>query len=387
MKHAPHLYSMTLLLGLPPIVTSAQGVHTHHAFQGVCDGYAYYDEFADSVVWSTGFVGWMLADLAPENYGFTAYLNGQVVNQGAFDVELVGWHISLIADPYSSPGLVLFTGQLEVPHCADQIFDGLCCDPDPSQTSLLVLQDGEAYQLAEVIFPELNEEAECAGCEQVQCDYSLFGFYAPPGHLYTVGVNDQLCAGLVMADTSIITPSCGNLELVIEETDTETGQSDGSVAFIEAIPDTTEPFAIAAPVTGTAFLYLLPDGVLMGMFENAASAMWEGLAQGDYLLVFMPDAFCQTHSAQVHVGGTTDLSDRPGTGGLRIYPAVADRHIQVASESTLPVDVRIMDIHGRVVLNERTMTGPLPLQFLVPGTYLLLAQQGDWVLRTRFLKQ
>lgn len=364
-------------------------MHVHHAFQDVCTGYMYYDEFADSVVWSTGDVGYMLSDLAPGTYGFVVYENGQVVNQGSREVELVDWNFtSFNGDPYMIPGLVMFSGTLEVPHCVAQIFDGVCCMPDPAQTTLFVLQDGMPYPTTEVLWFDLNEAGECTGCTGLNCTYWVFQFLAPPGHVYTVGLNDPVCAGVVMSDTTIVAPSCANLELVMEVMDATNGQSDGSIVFVQAIPDPNEPYPIQAPVTGSALLYQMPDGELIGNFDNVASAVWDGLPSGEYVLTFMPDAQCQMHSITLLVGtGTTTAMDGVDEGRLRVFPAVADEVLYVISEHNGPIQIRILDLQGRVVANDRMFAGPYAVESLVPGPYLLIAEQDGTVIRTRFIKR
>ena len=372
---------------LVPIMLSAQGMHVHHAFQDVCNGYIYYDQFADSVVWSTGDVGYMLSDLAPGTYGFQIFEGGQMVDQGTSEVELVGWNFtSFNADPYLYPGLVMFVGTIEVPHCVGQIFDGVCCLPDPEQTTLMVFQDGSPYAVTEVP-GQIVEAGDCNGCASVQCAYSVFFFLAEPGHAYTVGLNDVSCAGEVLADTTILAPSCANLELVTAVMDATSGQSNGSISLVDVIPDLTEPYPIQAPVTGLAYLIQLPEEVQLGVFEGVSSAEWTGLPIGEYLLVFMPDASCQGHSVVLQVGTSTALNDAGPGSGLRVFPTVADRTIALLSDGSGPIDLRIVDLHGREVVKEQVVAGSFPVDALVPGHYVIVAEQGGSTLRTRFIKR
>lgn len=376
------------VLFLMPSAGSAQGMHVHHAFQNVCEGYMYYDEFADSVVWSTGDVGFSLYDLAPGFYGFEVYQNGQIVNQGTREVELVGWNFtSFGGDPYIFPGLVMITGTLDVPHCVGQIFTGVCCMPDSADTPLLVFQDGVPYPFTEVSLFDLDQPGECNGCTQVLCTYASFRFLAPPGHVYTVGVNDTACAGLVMSDTSITTPSCANLELVTQVVNASSGQADGAITLVQAIPDPNEPYPIQAPVTGTASLHQLPDGVNMGTFENVASAYWEGLSLGEYLLSFIPDAGCQSHSVTLEVGTGTTIEEQGRSSGVRAFPTADGRSIYLITDREGPVHVRIMDVNGRVVLQHQFTVGAVPIDDLAPGAYFVQAEQGGVTYRTRFNKQ
>lgn len=371
---------------LSPFVAPGQGMHVHHAFSNVCQGYMYYDEPVDSVVWSTGAVGPELFNVPPGNYGFTAYVNGQVVNQGNPVVEEVGWNFFLVADPYSYPGHAFISVTLEVPHCVSQIFTDVCCHPDPAQTNIVVYQDGMEYPTTDVPI-WITEDGDCNGCSSVNCDYGLALFLAPPGHEYTIGVNDATCAGLVMADTSVIANSCANLQLLTEVVDASPGQMDGTITFVEAVPDPTEPYPIEAPVSGTVQLIQMPDGVLMGEFPNATTAQWTGLPTGEYVLYFIPDQPCQPHTVPVLVGTATGLGDVQPVSTLRLFPTVADHSIQLASTVSSPIHLRITDVRGRMVMNQRIPAGSFSVDHLTPGMYGVLAEQDGSVLRTRFIKR
>lgn len=379
-------YLLLPILLLFPAMASAQGMHVHHAFTNVCQGYMYYDEPVDSIVWSTGAMGTELFNVPPGTYGFTAYVNGQVVNQGNPVVEEVGWNFFLTTDPYLYPGSAFMTANLEIPHCASQIFSGVCCHPEPGVTDIIVYQDGVVYPTTEVPV-QLLSDGDCIGCENVNCDYWPVRFLAPPGHIYTIGVNDPTCAGLVMADTSVVAPSCANLQLLTEVVDASPGQADGVVTLMEAIPDLTEPQPIEAPVAGTAQLIKLPEGIAMGMFTNATTAQWTGLTAGEYTLYFRPDQPCQAHTIPVLVGTATGLGDVEPASALRLFPNVADQAIQLSSTASGPIHLRITDMRGREVVNTRLPAGPFPIDALAPGMYGVVAKQGGSALRTRFIKR
>ena len=378
---------LSILLALVASGSIAQGMHVHHAFANACNGYMYYDESVDSVVWSTGHVGPTLDDLPPGSYGFTAYQNGVVVNEGVREVELVEWSIGFSADPSLYANAFFMSGTLEVPHCVSQIFSGVCCMPDPEQTVLTVFQDGEPYSLTEVPGIELDQIGECAGCVQLECAWWVYMFIAPAGHVYTLGLNDPVCQGLVMLDTVFVAHSCENLQLVTEVADANGGQANGSVTFVEAIPDPSEPYPIEAPVSGTASLYRMEDGHLEGYFQNAVSAQWEGLSEGAYLLTFTPDAACPMQSTIIQVGTTTSIDGPADRSSLGLFPTVTDGPIQLVSSSMDPVHLRIIDAQGRVVRNESRVPGSFFVDDLATGVHILIAEQGPNRLRARFIKR
>jgi hypothetical protein len=369
-----------------PTCLPAQGfAHVHHAFDNVCNGFIYYDGLADSVVWSTGEVGPMLSDLVPGFYGFTAYLNGQVVDQGTREVELSAWNIIISGHPSFFPSLFEISGAVEVPNCVAQIFDGLCCEPDPAQTSITILQDGIPYPLIDVFSP--GAAGESFGCVNVDCDFNQFLALLPYGHSYAVIVNDPTCAGIVTGDTAIIAHSCANLYVETQVVDATPGQANGSIALLEAIPDPNEPYPIQSPVSGTALLYLLPDETLIGFQTGVTSALWTGLASGDYRLVFGADQGCQPYVDTLHVGDATTIHPSRVSNGLSLFPTVTEGNAQLISDEAGPIELWVLDINGAVLVHELMPPGTLAVQGLAAGMYVLKARQGTSELIARFIRR
>lgn len=372
---------MWALVGLLlPFTAFSQGVHVHHAFENVCDGYMLYSGSADSVVWSTGHVGWTVDDLTPGTYGFEAFADGQVVEQGTREVEVFGWEFGPLQASYYSADAFTLTGSLSIQHCFVKLFNSLCCHPAPEETTVLILQDGEPY-------PVTSEN--CESCMQVHCDYSFFiALGLPFGHIYDVGVNDPTCSGVTMMGMNMIAHSCANLEVITEVVASTPGQTNGAITLVEAIPDPNEPYPISSPVLGTATLYDVTTMEPVEMFEGVGTAMWSGLAAGSYELYFSPEEYCQTSVTVIEVSsGTTGLDEVASRSELRVFPTITDGTLQLSAVNEEAIDLRIMDVHGREVMRESQAPGSLDVGALPSGPYVARMQQGPIVASARFIKR
>lgn len=351
-------------------------MHVHHAFDNVCNGSMYYDEAVDSVVWSTGDVGLELTNLLPGTYGFQAYLNGAVVNEGERVVEQNGWDVQVSSHPIFS-GIQL-SGQVSVAHCQTSIFNNSCCIPDPATTELRVLQDGLPFSIP-----------QCMGCTDVQCAFTPFQIEGLPyGHAYQLMVVDPVCAGDVLLPAGpIIAHSCAELEVVTDVTPASAGEANGSITFLEAIPDPTEPYPISAPVVGTATLRHVNTMEVVAAYEHVGTAVWSDLAAGEYLLTYSPDEGCQLYSAIVQVGAGTTGIQEDRASSLRVFPTITEGTLQLVAPGQGPVEVRICDVQGLELFRQHVAPGMIDVTALPVGTYLATMQQGTTVQRTRFIKR
>ncbi|HRH68356.1 MAG TPA: T9SS type A sorting domain-containing protein [Flavobacteriales bacterium] len=368
-------YCLLLAFGLPARATAQFEVHVHHEFPGVCGGdITVLGSGFDQVVWSTGDEGPTLF-APPGMYGFTIYDNGAVVLEGEREIGSNGWDAQIQVLPLFD-GIQL-SGPVSVAHCGTAIFEAPCCTPDPAQTSFEVRQDGVLYT------PQ-----QCLGCSNIQCAYNLIMVSGLPyGHEYSWSINDQACAGVTQVG-EVTAHSCANLELEMEVVDAIGGGNTGSITVLGAIPDPTEPLPIEAPVLGDFRLFDNASGEPVGELQTGGAASWEALPPGEYLLAFVPDQLCRTANRTITITDGAMIGERT-SDPLDLRPNIADDHVVVPSSLGLaPVDLRIVDLHGRVVMVLGGVPpGRVPVGELAPGQYVLIADRGGDVFRARFIKR
>lgn len=353
-----------------------------HAFEGVCGGHvSVMDCPGDSVIWDNGATGWEV-DLDPGSYSYTVYQGGSVVYSGYTSVQTVGWSFagSIHGTPWGGggPGYDI-TGNAFVNYCGTQMYDHVCCVP--SGADVYLLQDGMNFT-----------GSPCLNCTNIWCVSTSFIFYEVPyGHQYVVCIDDPSCAGTCAMDEPVIVASCANLELVTSVLPSTPGGSTGVIELIEAIPDTTEPYPISSPVLGTITLFALPSNQQVGQgIYNTGGALWSDLDTGYYVISFQPDAGCQTAYDTLYVPaemntGSIGVAVAPA---LRIAPTVTDGMLLLSSSAgSAPVHVRIVDIRGRTVAMMVVPPGPLSVEGLAQGSYVLVATQGEMIFRNRFIKR
>ena len=373
---------MPLLLSLAVLgqtVRAQCAPYIAHAFPGVCDGQVSLECEVDSVVWSTGEVSNTL--YAPAGtYSYTAYLNGAVVSANSVTIESNGWNFNGSIHGMAWGSTYAITGNASVAHCGTSIYNFPCCHPGSAGTDVYLLQDG------------VNTlQQPCVICTDVSCTNATFIFQEVQyGHQYVVCISDPACMGTCATDEPIVVPSCANLELGSLITSSIPGQNTGSIELIAAIPDTTEPYPIEAPVTGTISLSWL-DGTPVGStLLNAGSGLWTGLDTGWYVLSFQPDAGCQAARDTLYVPAETNTGvvRLPSIHVLSIAPTVTDAALRISSSAgSAPVRIRILDIHGRTLVTALAPPGLLSIESLPPGAYVLIASQGEATLRARFIKR
>ncbi len=352
-------------------------IHTH-AWEGVCGGHvSVVDCPGDSVIWSNGASGWT-AYLDPGSYSYTVYQGGAVFYSGYANVQTVGWDFADSIHGLPWGWSYAITGNAFVNYCGTTMYDHSCCVPEGADVYLL--QDG-----VNILY------LPCVNCTDIWCVSTSFIIHEVPyGHQYVVCISDPSCAGTCATDQPITVPSCGNLELVTSISGTIAGENNGSIELVEAIPDTTEPYPIQAPVMGSISLTELSSGLLVGtQLTNAGSALWTGLDTGYYVLYFQPDAGCQSAWDTLYVPAETSTGmDRLGGPALSARPTITDGTLVLSSSiSDQPVHIRIVDMHGRTILTTMLRPGPLSVDALLPGAYLLVAAQGEVLLRSRFVKR
>lgn len=363
-----HLFFLGVsVLSFAPL--SAQ-TYVYHAFPDVCDGRILVTD-ADSVHWSNGDIGMELV-APPGTYSYTAYFDGVAIEAERV-IESHGWEVQMMAQPYSG-GLQLI-GNVSIAYCGSSLWNHPCCSPD--EVELHLLQDGEPYAIQ-----------DCWGCSGVGCDPGSFLIGELSfGHEYQLLIVDPTCAGTVIHPAGMaIAHSCANLEVITEVVDPTEGASDGTIHFVEAIPDPNEPYPISAPVIGTAILMDALTLEIIDLFIQVTSATWEGLAAGNYLLTFYADEGCQTYTDTLAVGTfSTGVIAGSGSIDLRLFPAVTDGILQVVSQAGGPVSIDIHDMHGRLV-HSMVVHDRIELDHLPAGAYIATMEQGGRQLRARFIK-
>lgn len=367
------------------LMTAVQGqciAHRVHAFPDVCDGAIWLEcsVAVDSIVWSDGQVGFAIQGTAG-TYSYEAYDNGAIVASGAPVIQSNGWVIEGI-DSYSSDFGFHLLGWASIAHCATSIYESPCCLPGQEDVQVFAVQDGV-----------LPIGPPCSGCANYGCYGTTFMWSQLEfGHEYCVRVVDSHCGVTVDAtDQCVIAHSCEGLVLETQVLPSLPGDNTGVIELIEAVPDTTEPYPIYSPVLGMINLISLTEGQPVGVpLINAGTAIWTGLDTGWYVVEFHPNPVCQIARDTLYVPPETNtaVGNEAMRPVLRMAPTLTDGTLRLSSSTgTAPINVRIVDGHGRTVLTGALTPGPFSIEALPPGPYVLVATQGQALLRSRFIKR
>ena len=364
-------------------VGQCQVLQIGHEFPGVCLGHVWLDcSGVDSVVWSNGSQAFVLTAPAG-SYSFSAYSNGVFVGSGGASIESHGWEL----DGGGFGGATgnsqfLISGWPWIPYCNTSIFNSPCCSPQ-QPVEVFLVQDGVTVM-----------QPACMGCHNAQCSGGTTLFHdVPCGHEYTFRIVDPDCAGTYdILSSPIIAPNNANLYLDTLVVGSIPGLNTGSITLLEAIPDTTEPFPIHSPVTGTIYLFegLVGSNPVGPYFTEALSGIWNALDTGYYRLQFTPNLGCQTIVDTIYVPAVLNVGEKepPITSALSIAPSITDMTLTLRSKGSAErVWIIIRDAYGRVVLEASDTPGPFSVERLVPGPYFLTAVQGREELRARFIKR
>lgn len=185
---------LTLVPCLLPLLASAQCMHQHttHAFGTCLGGIILTCDAADSVLWSNGAVGLTPWGLPAGSYTYTAYADGNVIGTGTQEVEQLQWAIMNVLS-YPMAGAHSISAWAQLPYCGTSAFNSPCCMPEPTSTTMRLVQDGTT----EITTP-------CSNCDAIACFGSTVVFNnVPPGHTYQLRLYDGSC-GNVLTDTTVI---------------------------------------------------------------------------------------------------------------------------------------------------------------------------------------
>lgn len=334
----------------------------------------------DSVVWSNGQTGPTATDLAPGTYSYQVYSNGELV-QEVTDVEVVqkAWSISNLHPDLMGSGPTI-SGWAEVPDCCDSHWYFLCCSPEDSLSYARLVQDGTT---------EITVEP-CMGCDVQPGLPTLGGMFwfgnVPTGHTYTVRIYDS-CGNVTDDTTEIVLNACDNLNLEVETSGAQPGGLMGEVDLLAAVPDTTEPYPLHAPVTGTATLYRGLGGTdIVGSYTGVASAAWTGLDTGYYRVEFIPDAGCNRVVKTVHLSTTTGLGEYAPTPTFQLVPGQDPDQIMVRAQGGVATHIEMVGTLGQRVPVRGLGNGLYDISTVPPGLYLVSVKVGGAVLSGKFLR-
>ncbi|MBP6392353.1 MAG: hypothetical protein KA352_15785, partial [Flavobacteriales bacterium] len=162
--------------------------------------------------------------------------------------------------------------------------------------------------------------------------------------------------------------------------------------LVEAVPDTTEPYPIHAPVVGTITLYegLTGSSTVGGVVASSVSRTWSALDTGYYRVEFAPDAGCQIAMDTIYVPAVLNVGDIEEhiTSALSLASSITDETLMLRSRDPAErISITVRDACGRTVLETSAALGPFSVERLVPGPYFLTAVQGREELRARFIKR
>lgn len=342
----------------------------------------------DSVVWSNGQVGFE-AHLPTGTYDWQAYQDGQVVQTFPFEMKQLGWGLSLSASYWQGGGFAISgwgevgeysdTGFVQGAYCDVSAYHGPCCNPVDSLTHVRLVQDG-AVEL---------DPVNCMGCDSLPCYGHMVWFgNVPTGHSYHLRLHDLACGQVVDDSTQVIAHACDNLGLSIEAVGTPPGAMEGEVHLLEAVPDTTEPYPLHAPVAGSAAIYRGLDGwdPAGTTYNSVATASWTGLDTGFYRVVFTPDAGCNQVTDTVLVSLPSGVVENGPQAALQVVRTNAPDRIMVHVRGGVAARVRLFNATGQEVPVRKVEGDLYDIGAVPPGVYLVKVDVGDAVLSAKFLQ-
>lgn len=339
------------------------------------------------MLWSDGHVGFD-DQLPPGDYNWQAYHDGQLVQSFPFQIKQLGWGLMVSGSAWQGDGFSI-SGWAEVgeymdsafvsgAYCDDSSIQGPCCHPVDSLTHVRLVQDGT------VELPPVD----CMGCESMPC-YGQMAWFGnvPTGHSYHLRLHDLACGQVVDDTTVVIAHACDNLSLAVETSGTQPGAMQGEVHLLEAVPDTTEPYPLHAPVGGVADLYRGLEGYdLVGNPVQGTSASWSGLDTGHYRVVFTPDAGCNQVIDTVFVSLPTGI-DGPGLPmDLQVERTGDPARIRILVRNGIAERLRLFNPGGQELPIRKLGNGLYDVGALAPGVYILQAATGGRLLTARFVK-
>ena len=349
------------------------GPYMHHPVWPDAVGSAYVvptdcasGETITGCVWDNGETNWSTDGLSVGAHSVVLFAGAVAVETLNFQIEQLAWNLNQQVFLYA--GELAVSVYSEVPYCADQIFNGHHCPIDPDSTVIYLLQDGIAI---DSVTP-----ASCLGMPH------QWSFLAS-GYTYQTYLVDRSACGSYAYGELVQSYSLdgAEIEYVAEPS---TGSNNGTITVTDIIlaPGTLSPPPL--PLTGTLTLYTWPDEVTpVSSPQQGTTGYWDGLAPGEYLLMFTPDVLGNSVDTVITIDSFTGVEgvryDR--TADLRVWPVPATDvlHWSGGTQAT----VWVTDLQGRVVQSARNAL-QLDVSGLAPGAYQLHFEDGH---RQPFVKR
>lgn len=373
------------------MVISAQytTIYHQHAF-GTCTLGTLYDntppiDQMDSIVWSTGHVGFALT-AAPGVYSYTGYSNG--VSYGPDTTEILqlnwDWYTTQF---WANVGRPIFNLHAEVPYYGTQIYQSPCCGPQQFDCVAELYQDGIMIESYDNWFiPPGLPGGSSVGMVAFTNTVGGGPTGYPAGHQYHIKFIDNGCGHVLYSDTTTAF-SCSNMSLDLQVVPSLTNASNGIIELIKAVPDTTEAFPIYSPVFSSTILLskIYPSPINISLVNsNVDSYTWSGLDTGYYEICFIPEQNCSMVCDTVFVPNSpTSIIEQ--NDASHIYYSSADQHLY----SSVPVkQLKIWDANGKQVRLPMATGAAIDLSSLLDGLYLyeVFSQSGE-ITRGRFVVQ
>lgn len=366
MKYLRILFSTASILAFLAIHAQC-GPYKHHPVWPADIGYAWVNlnecNGTSSVLWDNGVTTELNNELSVGPH-WVAVFNGSVPSDTLhFEIEQLEWNLN--QNVFVMAGSIEVDIWAEVPYCSDQIFDGQACAVDADQTVVYLLQDGIAI---DSITP--------VSCLSTYHMWTMLPF----GYTYQTYVIDHSPCGSQGYGQLIAAYSCSGATLDLEALPA-LGGNNGSITVWDVIPDPLSSLPPPTPLTGV-FRLMDTSFEQVGVEQFGTTAQWNGLAPGEYLVLFSADSLCDPVLRDVLVDGSTGIAMlETADPSILLWPVPTT---DVLNWNNGPQkNVQVMDTQGRVVLEVKDAT-QLNVSTLSPGIYVLCQDGGQ---RMRFVKQ
>jgi hypothetical protein len=370
-RNMKHLFTL-LFLHFAATAYGQCGPYKHHPVWPDTFGSAYVvpidcDNGANitGCLWDNGDTDWSTDGLSVGSHSVVLYAGTVPVETLNFEIEQLAWDLN--------QNVFLFAGEIavgiyaEVPYCPAQIFDGHHCPTDPDSTVIYLLQDGVAI-----------DSISPVSCLGMSHEWN----FLPSGYSYQTYLVDRSVCGSYAYGELVQTFSLDGAEMQIN-TQAASGAPNGSIEVFGVVPDPATASPPPMPLTGELNLYPLPDAwPAVGPAQPGTTGYWDGLAPGEYQVVFTSDLLCSPVDTVITVESATGMANASvSSSALRLWPVPTTDVLHWSGD--VPASIRIMDLQGRVLRSERNVT-QLNVSDLAPGSYVLRfddGRQGSFVKR------
>ena len=312
---------------------------------------------APSYMWDNGDTSLFTDSLTVGTHYVVIYDNFVPQDTVYFEIEQLAW------DLYQF--VYLFAGEIAVDMTASltyggvSLFNGYNCYPYSDSIVVYLLRNGAAIDSVTPI--------------QLWGSSGMWT-WLPSGYTYQTYLLDRSACGSYVYGEMVQTFSLDQAQLQIGM-QAASGMPNGSIEVFGVVPDPGTPSPPPMPLTGELTLYTWPDEVMpVGPAQPGTTGYWDGLAPGDYLLVFASDLLCSPVDTVITVESTTGMANAAGgSAALRLWPVPATDVLHWSGGAQ--ASVWLMDLQGRVLRTERNVSH-LNIPDLAPGSYVLRFEDG-----------